>query len=312
MSSYQFKRLDESNIKDLLFLYKHAFNAYADLNFIQKKYNTSFASVTHVGFIAYHTATNEPSAFYGVFPIQVEINGQKIVAAQSGDTMTHPNHRGKGLFITLAKMTYDLAKELGVEFVFGFPNDNSYPGFVNKLSWKHYSNINHYKIAASSIPLDKLAKRFHLFKPILNLFIPTTTSIAKTNQFDNSLKKQNQAYGTVCHNQEFYSYKTYYPNFVVELAGVKCWLKVDGRLWVGDIDFCDEEKFNKVVMALVNYAKSKFCSSVQFSVFENSSYDKWLKKLQKPHSSIAAGCLNLSMKYNPENFAYQAVDFDTY
>lgn len=312
MSDYQFKRLDKTNIKDLLFLYKHAFNASEDLDFIQKKYNTSFVGITNVGFIAYHILTNEPAAFYGVFPIQVEINETQLTAAQSGDTMTHPNHRGKGLFITLAKMTYDLAKELGVEFVFGFPNDNSYPGFVNKLNWQHYSNVNHYKIAASSIPIDKLAKRYSLFQPILNLFIPKPLSIAAAFQFPNSLKHQNNSYGTVCHHQQFYNYKTYYPNFVIELEGVKCWLKVDGRLWVGDIEFCNEDKFMTVVNALVNYAKRKFCSSVQFSVFENSSYDTWLKKKFKAHSSIAAGCLNLSMNYKPEKFAYQAVDFDTF
>ena len=98
----------------------------------------------------------------------------------------------------------------------------------------------------------------------------------------------------------------------MRLNDIKCWVKIDGRLWVGDIEFCDEAKFNDVVDELIAFAKRKLCSTVQFSVFENSLYDQWLKKRAVVDSTLAVGCLNLSMKYDPDKFAYQAVDFDTY
>ncbi len=311
MNEYKFVRLDDDNLKDLLFLYKHAFNEVTDLSFLQKKYDTTFTGIKHVGFIAYHSSTNEPAAYYGVFPLKLEIGGKILIAAQSGDTMTHPTHRGKGLFIKLATETYALAKNLGIEFIFGFPNSNSYPGFINKLNWKHYSNINHYKLKGSGIPLDKIVKKIPAFSFLHNLVLPKR-SLSQKDQFSNSLKLQSTSSGNVFHNTEFFQYKSYYPSFIIELEGVKCWVKIDGRMWIGDIDYCDEKKFNDVVNALIAFAKKKFCSSIVFSVLENSSYDLRLKNLAQPNSSIAVGCLDLSGQYKPENFAYQAGDFDTF
>jgi hypothetical protein len=311
MSEYVFERLNSKNLNDLLFLYKHAFNEIETLEFLKKKYDTTFAGVDHVGFLAYHTETKEPAAYYGVFPSKLTYQGKDLIAAQSGDTMTHPNHRGKGLFITLAKLTYDLARSLGIEFIYGFPNDNSYPGFIKKLDWKHYSNVNHYKIKASSIPFDKLAKKFKWFKPIHQLLLPKE-ELETGKQFSNSITAQSKDSGGVKHDSDFYRYKCYYPSFIIEIEGVKCWVKVDGRLWVGDIEFCDEAKFNAVVNGLINYAKKKFCASVQFSFFEKSSYDQNISKRFAKHSSIAVGCLNLNGHFDPDKFAYQAGDFDTF
>ena len=59
-------------------------------------------------------------------------------------------------------------------------------------------------------------------------------------------------------------------------------------------------------------AKKRFCSSVQFSFQENSVYDLRLKKKINPFASIAVGCLNLTERYDPQTFAYQGGDFDTY
>ena len=165
MSEYRFERLSDANLTDLLFLYKHAFKEKETISFLKKKYDTSCFGLKNIGFIAY-SSSNETAAYYGVFPVKAQINGKEILVAQSGDTMTHPKHRGKGLFITLAKMTYELAKESGVEFIFGFPNDNSYPGFVKKLNWIHYSNINTYKIKTGALPFEKIAKKWTM--PIQN------------------------------------------------------------------------------------------------------------------------------------------------
>lgn len=311
MSDYVFERLSNKNLNDLLYLYKHAFNETESIDFLKKKYNTSFTGIEFVGFIAYHAINKQPAAYYGVFPSRLTYQGKDLIAAQSGDTMTHPDHRGKGLFISLAKKTYELANELGVEFIYGFPNDNSYPGFVKKLDWKHYSNVNHYKITASSIPFDKLAKKFKRFKPIHQLILPKE-EVETADQFSNSITLQNSAFGGVKHDANFYSYKCYYPSFIIDVEGVKCWIKIDGRLWLGDMEFCDESTFNTVVDGLISYAKKKFCASVQFSFFENSLYDQYISKRFAKHSSIAVGCLNLSGKFDPEKFGYQAGDFDTF
>ncbi len=310
MSEYRFEKLSDTNLKDLIFLYRHAFNEKENLKFLQKKYNTSAFGLKNIGYIAY-SSSNEPAAYYGVFPIKAQINNKEILVSQSGDTMTHPDHRGKGLFITLAKMTYELAKKEGVEFIFGFPNENSYPGFVKKLDWDHYSNVNHYQIKTGGLPLEKVAKKFKMFSGTYSSLVSGKLKYINS-PFPNSLNSQTQDHGNILHDKNFFDYKTYYKSGVIEMNGVKCWIKVDGRLWVGDIEFCERNEFYETVNGLITLSKKLPCSTIQFSVFENSLYDQWLKEKYPVHSKNAVGCMNLSGNYKPEQFAYQALDFDTF
>lgn len=312
MSEYRFERLSDNNLKDLIFLYQHSFNEKTDLSFLRQKYDTEAFGLKYAGFIAYSTNNNEPAAYYGVFPITVSWKGKEYLAAQSGDTMTHPNHRGKGLFITLAKMTYDLAKDNNVQFVFGFPNENSYPGFVKKLHWNHYGNINNYKLSSGSLPFEKLAKKYNFIGSFYKSYTSKLLKKLKTQKlFENSIVLQSSGSGYVPHNSKYCNYKQYYDSYIVELNGVHCWIKLDGRLWVGDIEFCDEIKFRETIIALKLLAKKLKCSAIHFSVFENSVYDNYLKKYAVSYYKNAVGCLNLH-ELKGENFMYQSADFDTF
>jgi hypothetical protein len=55
--------------------------------------------------------------------------------AQSFDTLTDLDHRGRGYFTQLAKTTYARAQDIGVDLIFGFPNGNSIHGFEKNLDW---------------------------------------------------------------------------------------------------------------------------------------------------------------------------------
>lgn len=50
-------------------------------------------------------------------------------------TMVAESHRKFGLFTTLAQENYKIAQDAGVDFVIGFPNGQSTPGFKKRLSW---------------------------------------------------------------------------------------------------------------------------------------------------------------------------------
>ena len=89
---------------------------------------------TAIGFDA--IADNHVVAHYAVIPFPAIINGKECLACWSLNTATHPNYQGRGLFVRLADLTYDLAKKLGCVAVIGIANKNSTPGFVNKLNFK--------------------------------------------------------------------------------------------------------------------------------------------------------------------------------
>lgn len=70
------------------------------------------------------------------------IEGRVVNGILSMATVTHPNYRGRGLFKTLAKMTYDCARENGYEFVIGVANANSYPGFMKYFPFQSVGQLN--------------------------------------------------------------------------------------------------------------------------------------------------------------------------
>ena len=74
-------------------------------------------------------------AHYACIPYKMEIAGRVVTGLFDMATVTHPDHRGKGLFKKLAKVTYDYAKEQGYEFVLGVANANSFPGYMKYFSF---------------------------------------------------------------------------------------------------------------------------------------------------------------------------------
>jgi len=72
---------------------------------------------------------------YAVWPTQLRLGSVVVLGAQSLDTMTHPDYRGQGMFTALAEQCMKYAAIKGIAALYGFPNENSYPGFVRKLDW---------------------------------------------------------------------------------------------------------------------------------------------------------------------------------
>lgn len=69
------------------------------------------------------------------------IEGRIVDGIHSMATVTHPKYRGRGLFKTLAKMTYDYARDNGYEFVIGVANANSFPGFMKYFPFQFVGQL---------------------------------------------------------------------------------------------------------------------------------------------------------------------------
>jgi len=82
-----------------------------------------------LGFLAFSQTTL--AAQYVTSASQLWCPPEKRVSKvlMSLNTATHPEHQKKGLFSKTAKMTYELAAKKGYFAVYGFPNNNSLPGF---------------------------------------------------------------------------------------------------------------------------------------------------------------------------------------
>lgn len=78
---------------------------------------------------------------YALWPTPLRLDQAIVQGAQSLDTMTHPDYRGQGMFTVLAEECMNYAAARGIQALYGFPNENSQPGFIRRLDWDHTGEI---------------------------------------------------------------------------------------------------------------------------------------------------------------------------
>ncbi|MBK8368017.1 MAG: GNAT family N-acetyltransferase [Bacteroidetes bacterium] len=311
MVEYKIERISETNLTHLITLYKNAFGIDVSLDFLLKKYATKEFGAAYIGYLAI-TNDNIPAAYYGVFPIVSEFKGNKILCAQSGDTMTHSEHRGKGLFVILAKKTYELAKQENIKFIYGFPNQNSYPGFINKLSWKHDIDLNLYCIKVKTLPLAKAIKKIAFFQSFYMFYVNLICMFYKSESFGFKNSLSYESSGCVVHDYTFFNYKKYFKTKVLKIKGKNVWLKIDGRLWIGDIEHSTQDEFNKIMNSLKRMAFFLGTNEIHFHTNPTTKYDSYMQKLGKLKNTNPVGYLNLDSGLDMQGIKFQSGDFDTF
>lgn len=74
--------------------------------------------------------------------------GKEFNSYQSGNSLVHPDYRGKGIFAKLLAFVEDKAEKSGVDFLMGFPVEASYGSFIRK-KWSNVLNLQWYVKRAS-------------------------------------------------------------------------------------------------------------------------------------------------------------------
>jgi hypothetical protein len=312
MTSYSFERLSAKNMQELIPIYSDAFGIDVSLDFLRAKQNTSFTGFEHVGFIAYDDQ-NLPVAFYGVYPCLIEFQGKKYLAAQSGDTMTHSDHTGKGLFILLATKTYEYCNENGFHLVFGFPNENSFPGFIKRLGWSHFDDLTPYLIRVKCVPWIRLKNTFKLPQSLHNRWCRfRLTKLPKGAPFKSSCHTSDGV--VVDHSSDFFTYKTYGENYLIQLKGINVWLKFDDTfLIIGDLEKCSDEKFIEVINALKRIAFWMGLPHLRFHASSNTWGEKVFKKYGVAMEvRYPVGGINFTHEIPLEKMKFTAADNDTF
>jgi GNAT superfamily N-acetyltransferase len=313
MQEYTFERVSKQRLQDIKLLYRECFSEEVQIDFLEKKYNTEVFGANNIGYIAYDKSGN-PAAYYGVFPCRAQIKNQTYLCAQSGDTMTHPNHRGKGLFVSLAKASYQLARESGIKFVFGFPNENSYHGFVKKLGWIHKENLNVYKLRVFTFPLAYVCRKLSFLNRFYQSYsrFVLKNKFSKRKYFDNPLISNES--GGLLRDEVFFNYKDYMKKELIEINGMCVYIKLAGALRVGDIEKTDEESFYKIVKKLKHIARLLGNYAVIFYYSPSVDYDRFLSKKFASSSSggLSIGWVDFESGLELDTLKFSQADLDTY
>lgn len=311
MEDYIFKRVTEESYPDLLALHQAAFGVRERDTYYRNKLATDYLGVSHLAYVAY-TKTGEPAAFYGVYAYKIEYKGELYLACQSGDTMTHPKHTGKGLFTILAKLTYVLAQEQGVKFVFGFPNDNSYHGFTKKLEWIHKENMQNYTLRVSTLPLAAAVKKLPALAPLYSLYSSFVLGLFRSKEHVQPNSVMGYKWGGVYRSSDYTKYKSFNHNYIVDLGIRTAWVKTDGALLIGDISQPEKKDVPNVVNRLKRLAFWLGCNKVLFAVGKETAWDLILKGEMEWSEGIYVGYRDFSSGLPLENIKYMMADYDTF
>ncbi len=264
---YTVERLNNANLCDVEKLHTAVYGRIPETGYFYKKYNTSFTGLIYVGYVAYN-AERMPIGYYGVLPCFIKLEGRRILAAQSADTMTHPEHRLKGLFVDLANRTFQLCSELGIELLFGFPNQNSLPGFINKLGWTTTGSMSVF-IIRQPVTLQMIINRF--LKKLWSSY--TNRQLNKSNLVQNGFTSSifEDGFGGIDRDETYLNYKTHNKTYTIKLGQSTLWLKLTPyALVLGDI-LLKPEDFDAVIRQLKKLAGKVGLKEIHFHASDGTS-----------------------------------------
>jgi len=306
---YSIVRLGENKLKDLETLYREVYGHKPVKNYLFKKYNTVYTGAQYVGHIAYNSE-NIAVAYFGVIPCFILYNDQIILSAQAADAMTLSSHRYKGLFVELAKKTFDLCRATGIQLVFGFPNQNSYHGLVHKLDWKSIEHMERFTIPVNSFPLKSLSRHFEWTKSIYKKYanwVLHKHSLPAELGLSNSVFAE--GFGGVYRDIRYLKYKTYGDTKVIKMGNAKVWLKIQNGLIIGDLETAEHD-FDAIIDALKKIAKQLGVPNISFQVSPGTQLHTLFAKKYKPIPSFPVIFLDLGagIPLNKLKFSFADID----
>lgn len=311
---YHYSRISDNSYAELQQMQRACYGNAHTLTEFQNKYDTEVFGLKNTGFIA-KDENGDNAAFYGVFPITINYESKSYLAAQSGDTMTVPEHRKKGLFVALAKETYQLARENGVKLVFGFPNQNSFPGFKNKLDWVFNGYMQKFTISVRSIPLCELSYKIKFCRKLFDRFLQKRIQKYSINPSAENIKgfSHTETKGLVQKDERFFSYKLRNKDvFLVSFKGFTMLIKVSDHLHIGEIGQFDVTKIEALLVAIESLSMKLGCKKAIITISQNHWLYNPLKAILSSEQSLPIGFYTFDKAFETADIQFCHADYDTF
>ena len=311
---YHSEQITDNSYKDIQRLYQLSFGINHSIEHVKQKYDTEGFGLKNIGMLA-KGESNELAAYYGVFPILLNYETEDCLVAQSGDTMTAPNHRKKGLFTKLAKETYMLSKENGIKLVFGFPNENSYPGFKHRLGWEFHGFMYRFTFQVQTIPFCELSSKFSKLQPLYDRFVRNRIEKYRIeiDQINFDSFNFSKVKGYIKKDKEFFEYKLKGNNtHVVLINGFQLLIKVHTHLYVGDVSKIEDNQSTVLIKSVMKLARKLGCKKVIFTLSKNHWLFDILANKITPTKSLPIGFFFISKAIDPTEIQFSNADYDTF
>lgn len=239
-NGYYIERLSKQNLGALAKLHNAIYKKPHSANYFIRKYDTAYTGVSNVGYVAFNHE-HTPVAFYGVIPCFLRYNGQLFLAAQSADSLIHPNYGFKGLFVQLANLTVDLCREEGVSLIFGFPSQTSLHGFLVKLKWQLTEMMDCYTIPIGMLPIEGIVRRLPYINRAYQKYQHNVLKkyIVPQKGIENSVFKD--GFAGLNRNAHYLNYRAYDNTHVIKAGKALLWIKIGEGLTIGDMKCCPKD-----------------------------------------------------------------------
>jgi len=308
-SNYHIKQLNKDRLKDLAILHLAVYQREVPADFFEKKYATAYTGREYIGYIAY-ADDDIPVGYYGVIPCFLNYGGEKLLSAQSADTMTHPGYRFKGLFVELASLCYALCREQGIQLIFGFPNQNSYHGAVNKLGWQIAGQMDCFTVRVKAISFGTTVQRVGFLRSLYGNYVNWIVKRYTTTDYPDSLVEQ--GYDGVHRDEDYQHYKTYYHHHLLKLDNVVYWVKLQQGLVIGDIALRDEKDFDNAINGIRRIAATLGLQKIQFHISQGTVVHRLFAERFKPVPTFPVLFRDLGFGKTLERFRFSFGDIDIF
>ena len=81
-------------------------------------------------------------------------------------------------------------------------------------------------------------------------------------------------YVTTVRNRAFFDYKKFGGSILVTIQGKKLWLKLNGSLFIGDMDIVSPSELKQIMTELIARAKCLGATNIYFQTHGGSQLDK--------------------------------------
>lgn len=310
---YLYKRASVETLPDILPLFKVAYGGGPDKEELLNKYKTKAFGFENCGYVCYYGT--EAVSYVGAIPCYLEKDGEKLLAAQIGDVMTHPKHFRYGLFHKTAAILFDELKKNGFDVIYGFPNLNSKPGFKKRLGWEFTDDLKVSIFDQKCIPFIRIGSVFPFLKGLIE-------SYQKSYLKSKSIKPKSykslvgEGFFKVQKSKDLFDYKVKHkPSFFLLLNEKIVWMKFDEMyLYIGDVEDCSFKEFQTIIKQLKRIGFYMGVPHLRFNVSGGSKIKSFLDKLvdEDPNKTFAVGGLMFKDGVSFNDLKFTLSDNDTF
>jgi len=317
-ADYRIERLSQKTLGDLDRLYHAVYGDDRIAPDFQKKYATAYTGSSYIGYFAYDQQ-GTPAAYYGVMPCFIQYDNNMILVAQSGDTMTHPDHRNKRLFARLCLKTIELCRQEHILLIFGFPNQNS-KGINGQIGWTTTGNLEGFRIPVTTLPLQGLARRLpflrHTYETysetLLKKYLLPEKGIPNSALCNNADGAPDNGHGGIHRDEAWFNYKTYSKTWVVRLGKAKAWIAISDTITIGDIQSAGQP-LRETLRRLKNLAARLGIRQIFFHTSPGTSlHQQFAAEKYPPFPSFPALFNDLGSGIPLQQLKFTFADIDTF